>query len=102
VRRVQGPVQRLLHLATVHVDAAGRDVRAEFRDRDVHEADALFEKLVLQSRTARRAVSGQAHAVHGPLNVEAPVAAPALPVSPPNGGGAAVLSMTGQPPPPLP
>jgi len=109
VRRVQGPVQRLLHLATVHVDAAGRDVRAEFRDRDVHEADALFEKLVVQSRTARRAVSGKGHVVHGPLSVVAPEAAPTGPLPPPNGYGTvgdgavddgAVLSGIGQPLPP--
>jgi putative membrane protein len=112
VRRVQGPVQRLLHLATVHVDAAGRDVRAEFRDRDVHEADALFEQLVVQSRSARRAVSGRAHAVHGPLADVAAVNAPGAPLLPHNGdgtvgdGGAgdgtAVLSGIGQPLPPPP
>jgi putative membrane protein len=117
VRRVQGPVQRLLRLATVHVDAAGRDVRAEFRDRDVHEADALFEQLVVQSRSARRVVSGRAHAVHGPLADLAPVGGLAAPVLPHNGDGAvgddaltnasagngtAVLSGIGQPLPPPP
>ncbi len=35
VRRVQGPWQRPLGLATVHVDVAGRRTRAEFRDREV-------------------------------------------------------------------
>jgi putative membrane protein len=102
VRRVQGPVQRLLHLATVHVDAAGRDVRAEFRDRDVHEADALFEKLVVQSRSARRAVSGHGNAVHGPLGVVAPVNGAAGDAQPVDRDGAALLSVTGQPPPPRP
>ena len=34
LRRVQGPVQRRLKLATVHVDTAGRSVRATLRDRD--------------------------------------------------------------------
>jgi putative membrane protein len=110
VRRVQGPVQRLLRLATVHVDAAGRDVRAEFRDRDVHEADALFEQLVVQSRSARRAVSGRAYAVHGPLAGVGPVPGPSAPSLPRNGDGAvgdgaagdgtAVLSGIGQPLPP--
>ncbi len=33
VRLVQGPLQRRLGLATVHLDAAGRRVRAEFRER---------------------------------------------------------------------
>jgi len=102
VRRVQGPVQRLLHLATVHVDAAGRDVRAEFRDRDVHEADALFEKLVVRSRSARRAVSGQTHAVHGPVSAAAPVNGAAVDVPPVDGYGVALLSGSGQPPPPRP
>jgi putative membrane protein len=100
VRRVQGPVQRLLHLATVHVDAAGRDVRAEFRDRDVHEADALFEKLVVQSRLARRAVSGPTHAVHGPVSAAAPVNGTAVDAPPGDGDAGAVLSGIGQPLPP--
>ena len=90
----------MLHLATVHVDAAGRDVRAEFRDRDVHEADALFEKLVVQSRTARRAVSRHGHAVHGPPGVVAPVNGAAVDALPVDGDGAALLSVTGQPLPP--
>jgi len=59
VRRVQGPVQRALHLATVHIDAAGRRVRAEFRDRGTQEADSLFERLVVASRLARRRASAQ-------------------------------------------
>ena len=39
IRRVQGPLQRPLGLATVHVDVAGKRARAEFRDREVEEAD---------------------------------------------------------------
>jgi putative membrane protein len=54
IRCVQGPVQRRLGLATVHVDAAGKDARAEFRDRSVAEADALVEELTDLSRAARR------------------------------------------------
>jgi putative membrane protein len=53
IRRVQGPVQRRLGLATVHVDAAGKEVRAEFRDRDVADADKLVEELSNLSRAAR-------------------------------------------------
>ena len=53
IRRVQGPAQRLLGLATVHVDVAGRRTRAEFRDRSVAEADALVEELTALSRAAR-------------------------------------------------
>jgi uncharacterized membrane protein YdbT with pleckstrin-like domain len=54
VRMVTGPVQRALSLATVHVDAAGRGVRAEFRDRPADEADQLVEDLAGLSRNARR------------------------------------------------
>jgi putative membrane protein len=53
IRRVQGPVQRRLGLATVHVDVAGRRTRAEFRDRPVDEADRLVEELSDLSRLAR-------------------------------------------------
>ena len=53
VRRVQGPVQRWLGLATVHVDVAGREVEAEFRDRDGVETTQLVENLAVLSRVAR-------------------------------------------------
>jgi putative membrane protein len=54
VRLVEGPVQRRLRLATVHVDAAGRDVRAEFRDRPGDEARRLVDELAALSRSARQ------------------------------------------------
>jgi uncharacterized membrane protein YdbT with pleckstrin-like domain len=54
IRLVQGPVQRRLGLATVHVDAAGKATRAEFRDRAVAEVDDLIEKLSDLSRAARQ------------------------------------------------
>jgi len=53
IRKVQGAVQRRLGLATVHVDAAGRATRAEFRDRTEAEADQLVEELSDLSRAAR-------------------------------------------------
>jgi putative membrane protein len=53
VRLVEGPVQRRLGLATVHVDAAGRNVRAEFRDRPGDEARRLVDELAALSRRAR-------------------------------------------------
>ena len=56
VRRVQGPVQRALALATVHVDVAGRRAGATFRDRGLEEADGLVEDLATLSRGARRGV----------------------------------------------
>ena len=58
VRMVTGPVQRALSLATVHVDAAGRRVRVEFRDRPGGEADHLVEDLAALCRGARRRASG--------------------------------------------
>jgi putative membrane protein len=54
IRRVQGPAQRRLGLATVHVDVAGRRTRAEFRDRELAEADRLVDELTELSRHARR------------------------------------------------
>lgn len=59
IRRVQGPFQRRLGLASVHTDAAGRRVRAEFRDREVQEANNLLKELTELSRTARRRVTSQ-------------------------------------------
>ena len=53
-RRVQGPVQRRLHLASVHLDTAGRSVHATLRDRDVQEADLALDDLVRLARAARR------------------------------------------------
>jgi putative membrane protein len=54
IRLVTGPAQRILSLATVHVDAAGRRVRAEFRDRPGEEAGQLAEELAALCRSARR------------------------------------------------
>jgi putative membrane protein len=53
VRFVQGPLQRRLALATVHLDAAGH-VRAEFRERPQQQARLLVDELAALSREARR------------------------------------------------
>jgi putative membrane protein len=53
LRRVQGPVQRTLGVATVHLDVAGRGAQAVFKDRDVAEADRMLEELVVLCRNAR-------------------------------------------------
>ncbi len=60
VRMVSGPVQRRLSLATVCLDAAGRRVSAEFRDRDGAEAGRLVETLATLCRTARRQAAAPA------------------------------------------
>ncbi len=54
LRRVQGPVQRRLGLATVHVDTAGRSVHAALRDRDEQEADSALADLTSLARSERR------------------------------------------------
>jgi len=69
VRLVQGPLQRRLGLATVHLDAAGRHVRAEFRERRQEDARALVGELAALSRSARRQAAqapSHAAAVPGP------------------------------------
>ncbi|MGA9761483.1 MAG: PH domain-containing protein [Gaiellaceae bacterium] len=54
LRRVQGPIQRRLQLATVHVDTAGHSVHAAIRDRDVSEADRALAELSELARVERR------------------------------------------------
>lgn len=53
LRRVQGPVQRRLRLASVHVDTAGRTVHAVLRDRDAAEADGALDALAELARRER-------------------------------------------------
>ena len=69
IRRVQGPLQRPLGLATVHVDVAGKRTRAEFRDREEAEADRLVEELTALSRAARLRRPAGAGAVGAPAAV---------------------------------
>jgi putative membrane protein len=71
VRLVQGPLQRWLGLATVHLDVAGKRVRAEFRERRYEQARALVDDLAALSRTARRQASA------GPPVPRPPASAPA-------------------------
>ena len=54
LRHVQGPVQRRLRLASVHVDTAGRTVHATLRDRDSAEAERALADLTDLARAARR------------------------------------------------
>lgn len=78
VRRIQGPVQRRMGLATVRLDVAGRRVDASFRDREVTEADRLVDDLAALSRLARHREPVQPQ----PWQVPVPAAAPLLPVGP--------------------
>ncbi len=68
VRYVQGPVQRSLGLASVHLDAAGHHVRAEFRERPQPQARQLADELAALGRAARRAGRAQAASVVSPVN----------------------------------
>jgi putative membrane protein len=53
LRHVQGPVQRRLRLASVHLDTAGRTVHATLRDRDATEASGALAELTDLARAAR-------------------------------------------------
>ncbi|NMO57083.1 PH domain-containing protein [Actinoplanes sp. TBRC 11911] len=53
VRVIQGPLQRLLGLATVYADTAGGR-SGEAKDRDLSEAWALAEQLAVRARQARQ------------------------------------------------
>ncbi len=74
VRLVQGPLQRMLGLATVHLDAAGRRVRAEFRERRQEEARGLVTELAALSRTARKMAARATPP--GPVQPAIPAGAP--------------------------
>jgi putative membrane protein len=70
-RLVEGPVQRALKLASVHLDTAGRNVHAIMRDRDRAEAEELMRVLPERCRRARleddRPRRGSAIPVQGSL-----------------------------------
>lgn len=53
IRLVQGPWQRRMRLASVHIDTAGRSVHTVALDRDVKEAAELLEDLVARAAAAR-------------------------------------------------
>lgn len=53
IRWVQGPLQRRLGLATVHVDVAGRRVSAKIENRDSAEALQIVRSLPDLARAAR-------------------------------------------------
>ncbi len=55
LRYVEGPIQRRLGLASVHVDTAGRAVHATLRDRTAVEAARVLTELAELARAARRA-----------------------------------------------
>ena len=52
VRWTEGPVQRRLRLASIHLDTAGRSVFCVARDRDCEEARDILTKLPQMCRQA--------------------------------------------------
>ena len=53
IRVTEGPVQRRLDLASIHVDTAGRAMRAALRDRSVDEVSRTLPWLIEGARRAR-------------------------------------------------
>ncbi|HEX7525246.1 MAG TPA: PH domain-containing protein [Gaiellaceae bacterium] len=54
LRRIEGPVQRRLGLATVYVDTAGRGFGATLRDLDGGDSRVALDRLTELARAARR------------------------------------------------
>jgi putative membrane protein len=79
VRVVQGPIQRLLRLATVYADTAGGRAGVA-RDRDVADAWELADQLATRSRLARGSARSDppsaAAAAYALPAAEAPAAGP--------------------------
>ena len=83
VRVIQGPLQRALDLATVHVDTAG-GLHAVGRHRATADAYALADLIAARSRAARRAAAQPRVSLLKPSTVPQPPAAPPQPrVAPP-------------------
>ena len=57
LRVIEGPVQRRLGLATVHLDTAGRAIDAALRDRSDAEVQQVLPELVSTAGAARRQVA---------------------------------------------
>jgi putative membrane protein len=60
IRLVEGPWQRGLRLATVHLDTAGRSIHAALRDRSRAECDELVSTLPGLCRAARAEAAARA------------------------------------------
>jgi putative membrane protein len=54
LRRLEGPVQRRLGLATVYLDTAGRNFGVAFRDLDGADSRRALDRLTELARAARR------------------------------------------------
>jgi putative membrane protein len=54
IRRVQGPIQRIFGLGSVHLDTAGRSLHAVLKDRDWADVERELAELPDLCREARR------------------------------------------------
>ena len=75
VRLKRGPVQRMLGLASVHVDTAGQRWQASMRCRDEGEAEAWLWDISAKARLARRHSSPGSRQRAAPPGVAGPVIA---------------------------
>jgi putative membrane protein len=82
VRVTQGPLQRALDLATVHVDTAG-GLHAVARHRATTDAYALADLLADRSRSARRAATHPRVSLAKPTTPQQPDAPPTGPAATP-------------------
>ncbi len=57
LRLVQGPLQRRLQLATIHLDTAGRNLHSAIRDRDSAEARTALSELTELARVERHSAN---------------------------------------------
>jgi putative membrane protein len=96
VRYEQGPLQRPLRLASVHLDVAGRRTSVRYWNRSVTEANGLMRTLPRECEEAREREAALSRRV---VHVPAPPVAPPLPVTRPPPSGPPVYGgpPTGQP-----
>ncbi|MGA2210878.1 MAG: PH domain-containing protein [Acidimicrobiales bacterium] len=88
IRYAQGPFQRALRLASVHLDVAGRRTSVRWLDRSGAEADELMRSLPLECEAARDRDAAASHVVPAAAEPSPAVAPAPPPASPPalNGG----------------
>jgi putative membrane protein len=72
LRAAQGPVQRSLGLASVHLDIAGHHTEASLRDRAVNEAVSLLEDLPGQCAVARTRTGREPGSRAGAVQLDLP------------------------------
>jgi len=86
IRYAQGPFQRALDLASVHLDVAGRRTSVRWCHRSSLEADELMRSLPLECEAARDRDAASSHGV--PAATESPHhPSPPAPAAPPPADG---------------